>query len=52
MPENLRSNYILIITSTKSISCVYEIVLMTNILVINIILYTHDIDIVDAIIKI
>ena len=31
MPENLRPNYILVITTTKSISCVYKIILMTNI---------------------
>ena len=31
MPEILRPNHILIITTTKSISCVYKVILFTNI---------------------
>ena len=31
MPENLRPNHIIVITTTKSISCVYKVTVMTNI---------------------
>ena len=31
MPENVRPNHILVITTTKPISCVYILILMTNI---------------------